>query len=281
MKYLSILLFSLALGFSNAYSQKLVGARVVDYITNIDIAADSLLKVELLAADSSFIAEGWAARMGNEPKYKTYAEAVVEREGSYIIRVSHPDYYTLYAPIQIKFYRRESEIFLGKFALKRKLREKTTELGEALVTATKLKFYFNNDTLVYNADAFITQQGFVLQNILQKMPGLTISNDGEILSNGRKVETLLLNGKDFFNNDRKTLLENLPAFMVKHVKVYEKEKDKTSLFERERELKGLVMDIRLKPDYHSSFLSSIDASAGTDKRYYGRALGLKINDFHR
>ena len=62
--------------------------------------------------------------------------------------------------------------------------------------------------------------------------------------------------------------------------VWERE-DKTSLFERERELKGLVMDIRLKPDYHSTFLSSIDAAAGTDKRYYGRALGLKINDFHR
>ena len=281
MKYLYILLISLSLGFGNAYSQKLVMARVVDYITNTDIAADSLLTVHLLAKDSSFISDGWTSLEGEAPKYKTFAEAVVEREGSYIIRVSHPDYYTLYAPIQIKFYRRESEIFLGKFALKRKLREKTTELGEALVTATKLKFYFNNDTLVYNADAFITQQGFVLQNILQKMPGLTINNDGEILSNGRKVETLLLNGKDFFNNDRKTLLENLPAFMVKHVKVYEKEKDKTSLFERERELKGLVMDIRLKPDYHSTFLSSIDAAAGTDKRYYGRALGLKINDFHR
>ena len=281
MKHLYILLISLTLGFSNAYSQKLVMARVVDYITNTDIAADSLLKVNLLAKDSSFISEGWTSLEGEKPKYKTIAEAVVEREGSYIIRVSHPDYYTLYAPIQIKFYRRESEIFLGKFALKRKLREKTAELGEALVTATKLKFYFNNDTLVYNADAFITQQGFVLQNILQKMPGLTINNDGEILSNGRKVETLLLNGKDFFNNDRKTLLENLPAFMVKHVKVYEKEKDKTSLFERERELKGLVMDIRLKPDYHSTFLSSIEAAAGTDKRYYGRVLGLKINDFHR
>ena len=281
MKHLYILLISLTLGFSNAYSQKLVMARVVDYITNTDIAADSLLKVNLLAKDSSFISEGWTSLEGEKPKYKTIAEAVVEREGSYIIRVSHPDYYTLYAPIQIKFYRRESKILLGKLALKRKLRENTTELGEALVTATKLKFYFNNDTLVYNADAFITQQGFVLQNILQKMPGLTINNDGEILSNGRKVETLLLNGKDFFNNDRKTLLENLPAFMVKHVKVYEKEKDKTSLFERERELKGLVMDIRLKPDYHSTFLSSIEAAAGTDKRYYGRVLGLKINDFHR
>ena len=281
MKYLYILLISLTLGFGNAYSQKLVMARVVDYITNTDIAADSLLKVNLLAKDSSFISEGWTSLEGEKPKYKTIAEAVVEREGSYIIRVSHPDYYTLYAPIQIKFYRRESKILLGKLALKRKLREKTTELGEALVTATKLKFYFNNDTLVYNADAFITQKGFVLQNILQKMPGLTINNDGEILSNGRKVETLLLNGKDFFNNDRKTLLENLPAFMVKHVKVYEKEKDKTSLFERERELKGLVMDIRLKPDYHSTFLSSIEAAAGTDKRYYGRVLGLKVNDFHR
>ena len=61
----------------NTYAQKLVGTRVVDYITNIDIAADSLLKVELLAADSSFIAEGWAARMGNEPKYKKMFMAVI------------------------------------------------------------------------------------------------------------------------------------------------------------------------------------------------------------
>lgn len=95
MKYLSILLISLALGFSNAYSQKLVFARVVDYITNTNIAADSLLTVHLLAKDSSFISDGWASLEGEKPRYKTFAKAVVEREGSYIIRVSHPDYYTL------------------------------------------------------------------------------------------------------------------------------------------------------------------------------------------
>jgi hypothetical protein len=65
------------------------------------------------------------------------------------------------------------------------------------------------------------------------MPGLEMHPNGEIKVHGRKIDELLLNGKDFFNSDRKTLLENMPAYMVKNVKIYTKEKDSLSLIKRE------------------------------------------------
>lgn len=279
MKNFLVISLFLLLCPSYGRAQKYLKARIVDYVTNVDLV-DSLVTVELLNTDSiSLNTPAHVFSITENYKKRTSMWLWVPKEGEYIVRCSHPDYHTLYVPVKVKFYKREGDIDLGKFALKRKPR--ITTLGEAVVSASKLKFYFKNDTLVYNADAFITQQGFVLENILQKMPGITINADGEIFSNGRKIETLLLNGKDFFNSDRKTLLENLPAFMVKHVTVYNKKKNTTDLFERERELEGLVMNVKLKPEYHSAFISNIDVAAGTDHHFYGRGLGLKIHDLHR
>lgn len=261
-------------------AQHFLHARVVDYVTNVALE-DSLTQVDLLSVDSTFVETAAVYTNMNTIRKTTEFQLSVPQEGNYIVRCSHPNYYTLYVPLHVKFYKRESEIELGKFALKRKSTFTERNLGEATVEATKLKFYFDKDTLVYNASAFITQDGFVLQNVLQKLPGVTMNEDGEILSNGRKVETLMLNGKDFFNDDRQTLLENLPAFMVKNIKVYEKEKDSLALFERERMMRGLVMDVRLKPEYHSTVIGNLDLGVGTDKHYYGRFLSMKIHDFHR
>ncbi len=54
------------------------------------------------------------------------------------------------------------------------------------------------------------------------MPGVKIDSDGRITVNGRFVEKLLLDGKDFFDGDKLVLLQNLPAYTVKDIQVYEK-----------------------------------------------------------
>ena len=90
------------------------------------------------------------------------------------------------------------------------------ELGEVVVKATKLKFYMNGDTLVYNADAFNLAEGSMLNELVKKLPGVTMEKGGVINVNGKPIDTMLLNGKDFFNSDRELLLENMPAYMVKH-----------------------------------------------------------------
>lgn len=284
MKYL---IFSLLLIFyqsSTVIAQNIetsheLSGRIVDFVTNESVSDST--EVVLLSEDSTLVGHADVFNISDFYKSITRFSVRLKQKGNYILRVSNPQYYTLYKPIHVKLYKREKIIDVGILPLKRKYREKIFDMNEVEVTATKLKFYFSKDTLIYNADMFITQKGFVLNEILKKMPGLEVRDNGEIFSNGRKVDALLLNGKDFFNNDRKTLLENLPAYAVKQVKIFDKSKDSLSLIRREREFEGLVMDIRLKREYETSSFANVDLGYGTDHRYYGKLVGLKFNSLFR
>lgn len=268
-----------------SYAQKILFGSVRDYLTYAPLN-DTLTTVTLMGIDSTIIARANGIydkdyRTGKITKTRFYFS--LEKEGIYILRCESRGYHTLTKKLNIKFYNREDEIDCGEFTLKRsgRMDETTHILGDVTVTATKLKFYFDNDTIVYNADAFITQDGFMLSNILNKMPGITIDQNGEIFANGKKVESMLLNGKDFFNEDRQTLIENLPAFMVKSVRVYNKEKDSITTNDNGNDFDYAVMDVRLKPDYHTFFLGNFDVAYGTHNHYYSRALAMRVNDNSR
>lgn len=276
-----LLFFLICLSVQYAYSQKLLQGRIVDYFTNQSVP-DSMIEVVLLRADSVAIA---TANVQSSPNLYTVNKpgtqyfVTVQEEGNYIIRCSRPDYKTEYVPIKIKMYKKENFIQGPDIRLKREILD-GGKLREVTVKATKLKFYFNKDTIVYNADAFITQYGFVLNDILHKMPGVKIEDGYQIYSNGRKVEELLLNGKDFFNGDRESLIENLPAYMIKNIKIYE-HADSIELLKKQNRRPPLAMDIRLKKEYHSNVLGNIDIGGGTDERYFSRAFAMRIHDLYR
>ena len=77
------------------------------------------------------------------------------------------------------------------------------------MTATKVKFYNKGDTLVFNADAFELAEGSMLDALVSQLPGVELKKNGQIYVNGRFVENLLLNGKDFFKGDNSIMLDNL------------------------------------------------------------------------
>lgn len=87
----------------------------------------------------------------------------------------------------------------------RRIREKT--LGEATVTATRLKMYYKGDTLIYDASAFKMPDGSMLDDLIRQMPGVTMNDKGEIFVNGRKVDELLLGSRSFFGGNNKVLLD--------------------------------------------------------------------------
>lgn len=256
-----------------------LNGRLVDFVTN-DPLPDST-KVCLMSKDSVFITDGGVYNVFDGTRRVTYFFVDVNKPGDYILQFTNPRYYTEYKPVSVRFFKREKSISLGVIPMRLRTLRNEYELRDVEVRGTLLKFYFSNDTLVYNAAPFITQPGFVLNDILRKMPGIEIHDNGDIYSNGKKVDALLLNGKDFFNRDRKTLLENLPAYTVKQVKLYDKTKDAQSLIRREREFEGFVMDVRLKPEYEHSSIANIDMGYGTEDRYYAKAVGLKFSSVHK
>ncbi len=151
------------------------------------------------------------------------------------------------------------------------------KLGEATVTATKVVFYQKGDTLVYNADALSLAEGSMLDALISQLPGVELKEGGgELYVNGRYVEQLLLNGKDFFDSDRQLMLDNLPSFMVKGVKVYDKESDLDKYAGTKVKEKKLVMDVNLKKQYHIGTIVNVEAGGGTENRYMGRLFAMRF-----
>lgn len=157
-------------------------------------------------------------------------------------------------------YRDIPQVFLSK----------VRALKEVTVTASKVKFYNKGDTIVYDADAFQLTEGSMLDALVSQLPGAKVDENGRITVNGEFVETLLLNGKDFFAKDHSLMLENIPAYTVKTVEVYKGHtKEEKANFDTS-EPKHLTMDVKLKKEYSNGWLVNFQGGYGTSDRYLAR-----------
>ncbi len=160
-----------------------------------------------------------------------------------------------------------------------KMRKSTTKtMRELTVTATKIKMYYRGDTLIYDATAFKMPDGSMLDDLIRQLPGVTMNADGEIFVNGRKVDELLLGSRSFFGGNKKVLLENLPYYTVRHLKVYEKQTDRSVALGYDVDPRRYVMDVILKDEYNQGYIGNVEAAGGTNERWLGRGFLLGFTD---
>ncbi len=235
-------------------------------------------KAELMTLDSVVIATA-------VPSWDTYyrpnscfAFKVGVRSGEFIVRVTNPAYQVATKTFKLKAAKRDANFSLGFVKMRRA--PKARALGEAVVTATKIKFYTKGDTLIYNADAFNLAEGSMLDALVEQLPGAELKRDGRILVNGKLVESLLLNGKDFFKGDNTVLLDNLPAYTVQNLKVYNKQSEFDEAISKKVGRKisdGLyVMDVILKREYQIGWLGNAEVGGGTHDRWLARLFALRF-----
>ena len=233
------------------------------------------VKAELMIRDSSVVGDCCTEKyfqVGNTlcPWYFY----VPKKEAQYILKLSKEGYETLYKDITYEPRGNKGIIIFEKTYLKYAPKERV--LGAATVTATRVKFYTKKDTVVFNADAFEMAEGSMLDALIKQLPGVELRDNGQIYVNGRFVESLLLNGENFFDKDRNVMLENLPSYMVNNVKVYERLGEKSRLMKRDMDDKSYVMDINLKKHYSIGWIGNAEGGAGTRDRYLGRFFALRF-----
>ncbi len=226
-------------------------------------------KVELLAEDSTLIDSVRARQSGfyydGSGKEVDYDVARFNIEvpalpRHYIFRVSMDDYRTVcYTYVVDKVGRRETSRYVSPFYL----HKISKTLQEVTVKASRVRFYFRGDTVVYDASQFQLAEGSMLDALLKQLPGVELKSDGRIYHNGKFVDDLLLNGKDLFKGSRKLMLENLPAYTVKDVAVYDKQTEENEWLGRTDESsQHHVIDVRLKREYMVGWIANIEAGAG-------------------
>lgn len=165
--------------------------------------------------------------------------------------------YLGYRPVYRKIYVRDN--YDAKTIL---MQPDDKVLKAASVSAVGTPMEMKGDTLIYNASSFRVMSNDNLADLLKKMPGVEVGEDGTVKVNGKEVSKITVGGRTFFLGDNKATLDNLPARIVDKVKVIDKESESAEFTGIKGE-KEKVMDVELKEEYKSGWFGNAKLSGGT------------------
>lgn len=193
------------------------------------------------------------------------------KSGKYLLKVSFIGYKNVYKPIVLS--AQKKTLSLGNI----KLESDAIMLDEAVIVAQAPEVTAVADTLVYSSSAYRLPEGSALEELVKKLPGAEIDDDGKITINGKEVKKIMIDGKEFFMDDPNIALKNLPVNIIDKVRAYEKESDMakaTGIKDGEEET---VLDLSVKPGMNKGWFGNVDVAGGTEDRYSGKLLLNRFN----
>ena len=209
----------------------------------------------LMASDSSMVSYGFS---NSEGQFRFQLEA-----GYYQIKYSYLGYNPSTQNLRVE--AGKTEIRLKAVSL-----TEDQELLQQVDIVEEMPIVVSGDTISYKADAFTNGQEKKLEDILQKLPGFEIDDDGQVKVEGKTVEKVLVEGQEFFDGDTKVATKNLPADAIDKVQVLRN-------FEEISPLQGLSSDdrlalnIKLKEGKRNLWFGDAEVKAGDPERYYAHA----------
>ena len=226
------------------------------------------------------VIQATAALMSGE---KVVANAVTNTNGFFSIKAPQEGTYTLKVTyVGFKAYTKKITLKDGKDyqAGTITLEPDAIMLKGATVTAHASKVTLKADTFVYNANAFRTPEGSVVEELVKRLPGAEVSDDGTIKINGKEVKKILVDGKEFMTGDTKTAIKNLPTNIIDRIKAYDQQSDLARVSGIEDGEEQTVLDFGIKQGMNKGVMVNADLATGTKDRYAGRVFGgVMKNDF--
>lgn len=196
----------------------------------------------------------------------------LKRSGKYILRISYMGYRTIFQNLNVQKGKEKTD--LGVLAME----EDAKLMKQANVVARLAQVEMKADTFVYNADAYRMPEGAVLEELVKKLPGAEVTEDGKITINGKEVKKIMVDGKEFFANDTKLSMKNIPTKMVKNIKAYDRQSDYSRVTGIDDGEEETVLDLTVKKGMKEGWLIDIEGGYGTKGRYMGRLNAMRILD---
>lgn len=188
-------------------------------------------------------------------------------DGNYSLNI-RSNTFTLYAAFigyesYTKNFRIEgSTIVIPKIILK----PATNSLNEVIVTAvTAVKI--GEDTVTYNAASFPVREGDAVDEVLKKLPGVKVDDDGNVTNQGEAITKIRINGKDFFGTDVATAIKNLPADIIKNLQFIDDYGDQVNLTGIKTGEPEKILNITIQEDKRKGYTARASAGMGNEDRY--------------
>ncbi|MBQ8520595.1 MAG: TonB-dependent receptor, partial [Bacteroides sp.] len=260
------LFFVLLIGIGSAVSFAQTKGRVTVSGTVIDKEDNSPVMqatVQLLSLPDSTMAVGNVTNSNGRFSLEA-------RPGKFVLNVSFVGYTPYLKDVQLT--SSKPTLNMGKILLS----TDAVMLSEAVVVAEAPQVTVSGDTLGYNASAYRTSEGAALEELIKKIPGAEVDDDGNVTLNGKSISKLLVDGKEFFGGDVKTGLQYLPADMVEKISAYDRQSDNARITGIDDGEEEAVLDLTVKKGMNQGWIGNFDAGMGTEDRYSANA---NINRF--
>ena len=175
--------------------------------------------------------------------------------GEYVLHVEMLGY----KPFTKQRYFRERNVDIGTI----KLQIDENYLKAAVVSDVGNPIVVKKDTVEFNASSFQVGTNSMLRDLLKRMPGMEITDDGKVTFNGEAIDKLTVGGRTFFFDDQSTALNNLPASIVDKVRVIDRESENTRDTGVQDGTREKVLDVALKKEYEKGWFGNAGIKGGT------------------
>lgn len=191
----------------------------------------------------------------SDDKGKTVFDKVAA--GKYVLKAELLGYKPLTKDIEVK-----GKLDLGAL----KMDPDKQVLDAASVSAAGNPIVIKKDTIEYNASSFKTTENDVLEDLLKKLPGVEVSEDGTVTANGQTISKITIDGKTFFLDDPQLASKNIPAKIIEKVKVVEKKSDQAEFTGIDDGNDETIIDLSIQKGMMNGLFGNVMAGVGHDVR---------------
>lgn len=187
--------------------------------------------------------------------------------GTYLLKVTSLEYSD-----QVK----RIELPAGKTVMDFAMKTDTKLIDEVTVEAKAIRVEQKGDTTQYNAEAYKTNPDATVQDLITKMPGITLEN-GVVKAQGEQITKVMIDGQEFFGDDASAALKNLPAEIVSKIQVYDQASDQAKFTGISDGNEAKALNIVTKAGKNQGQFGKIYAGYGTPNDLY--MAGANVNFF--
>ncbi|MFN8343803.1 MAG: outer membrane beta-barrel protein [Spirosomataceae bacterium] len=205
--------------------------------------------------------------------------AVADTSGAFLFRSIPAEGYRViasfigYIPYDQRINLRRANPDLGKIALK----PDAQLLKDVIVKGVAERVEQKGDTVIYNASAFKVNKDANAQDLLEKMPNITVEN-GQVKAQGENVQKVTVDGRDFFGDDASLALKNLPAEVIDKIQVFDRLSDQAQFTGFDDGQTTKTINIVTRSDRNNGQFGKVYGGYGTDDRYMA---GISTNYFKK
>ncbi|MFI5130885.1 MAG: outer membrane beta-barrel protein [Chitinophagales bacterium] len=251
MKQIRLSLFLVLVSALTAHAQSIKG-NLVDLVDNKPLAGASLQL--RMVKDSTQITNGITDSKG-QFEFRNLAK------DSFVLLVSFVGYenYKLFVALNDSI----PDVDLGNVLVPKK----TTEIGGVTVVSKTPPVQQKGDTAQFNASQYKVNPDATTEDLVKKMPGITVDKDGTVTAQGEQVRKITIDGRDFFGDDATAALRNLPSEVVDKIQVFDRLSDQAQFtgFDDGNSVKAI--NIVTKSGIKNGQFGRIYAGMGTNERY--------------